>query len=526
MNMNNMLEMAVRQWPENLFLVREGVTYSEFMDMVRARAVTLMDNGIKPGDTVGVLSHNIPQFPLTLFAIWYVGAKCLMLDTNLTPFEYDNMADAAGCKFVCAESSFFYKTDKFKFIDITAKDGPVNPMLHPYNFQDNDVATLSFTSGSTGVPKIVPLTHYNLIECANSLEDMAEYFGSGDIMYGFLPLYHIFGFAIGILATVHFGAGIVLQPTINPKYILDDFKKFRPHVIPAVPRLWEMFRNKIMDNLKTQKKWSIVDFILRNRVRINDMGLGFFVRKVQEPILDVFGGRVRLLIAGGAATKPEVETFYENLGLAFIQGYGLTETVGPICISKPTNKRLPYSVGAPTSNNECEIRDKDENGVGVLWLRGHQVFNGYLNNDEVNATVFDEKGFFNTGDMMFMDKNGELHFAGRKKQVIVLDSGKNVYPDELEALFMEIEGVKNVAVFEHKVGDKTVAYGVFQVAPDMTIEKLATEIANANKKVASYKWVTHFAMTTEDLPMTSTQKVKHHIVRKNLIDGMYPDRKE
>jgi len=187
---------------------------------------------------------------------------------------------------------------------------------------------------------------------------------------------------------------------------------------------------------------------------------------------------------------------------------------------------LPYSVGAPTSNNECEIRDKDENGVGVLWVRGHQVFNGYLNNDEVNATVFDQDGWFNTGDMMYMDKNGELHFAGRKKQVIVLDSGKNVYPDELEALFMDIPGVKNVAVFEHKVGDKTVAYGVFSVDKDMTMDKLAKGIAEQNKKVASYKWVTHFAMTTEDLPMTSTQKIKHHLVRKNLIDGQYPDRKE
>jgi long-chain acyl-CoA synthetase len=125
-----------------------------------------------------------------------------------------------------------------------------------------------------------------------------------------------------------------------------------------------------------------------------------------------------------------------------------------------------------------------------------------------------------------MDKNGELHFAGRKKQVIVLDSGKNVYPDELEGLFMEIDGVKNVAVFEHKVGDKTVAYGVFQVEPGMTIEKLSAEVAQANKKVASYKWVTHFAMTTDDLPMTSTQKVKHHLVRQNLIDGKYPERKE
>ena len=110
------------------------------------------------------------------------------------------------------------------------------------------------------------------------------------------------------------------------------------------------------------------------------MGLDFVVRKVQEPLLSIFGGRAKLLIAGGAATKPEVENFYESLGMAFIQGYGLTETVGPICISKPTPKRLAYSIGATTTNNEFQIRDKDENGVGTFWLRGHQVFNGYLNN--------------------------------------------------------------------------------------------------------------------------------------------------
>ena len=149
-----------------------------------------------------------------------------------------------------------------------------------------------------------------------------------------------------------------------------------------------------------------------------------------------------------------------------------------------------------------------------------------MNNEDANKDAFDERGFFNTGDMVSMDKNGELHFAGRKKQVIVLDSGKNVYPDELEGLFITIPGVKNVAVFEHKIKDKTVAYGVFSVENNMTIDKLAAAIAAANKKVASYKWVTHFAMTTDDLPMTSTQKVKHHIVRKNLIEGQYPIRKE
>ncbi|MCQ2574567.1 MAG: AMP-binding protein, partial [Alphaproteobacteria bacterium] len=520
------LERAVRQWPNVVFLVRENITYSQFIEKVRARATTLHKLGVKPGDVVGVLSHNLPEFPLTLFAIWYLGGIALLLDTNLTPYEYDNMTSIVNCKLVCAEKSFFYKAKKFKFFDITQADGDIDLDLRAYPSEATDIATMSFTSGSTGTPKVVPLTHFNLTETANALEDMCEYYNSGEIMYGLLPLYHVFGFATGILATVRYGGGLLLQPVINPKYILDDFKTYKPHVIPAVPRIWELFRNKIIDNMRQKGLWRVASFVLKNQKTLESMGLGYFVRKIQEPLLDVFGGRVKLLIAGGAATKPEVENFYISLGLGFIQGYGLTETVGPICISKPTSKRLAYSVGGPTSNNECEIRDKDENGIGVLWLRGHQVFNGYLNAPSINAECFDEKGFFNTGDLAYLDKNGEIHFAGRKKQVIVLDSGKNVYPDELEALFMEIPGVKNVAVFEHKVKNKTVTYAVFSVDKKMTIDTLADHVAEANKKVASYKWVTHFAMTTEDLPMTSTQKVKHHVVRQNLTDGKYPDRKE
>lgn len=526
MNMFQLLEKTTSTYPDNLFLVREGVSYTGFVDLVKKRAATLDAAGIKKGDVVGILAHNIPEFPITLFAVWYLGGKCLMLDTNLTPFEYTNMAELTDCKTVFAEKSFFFKTDKFKFIDITEKDGPINPELKPASVESTDIATLSFTSGSTGVPKIVPLTHFNLIECMNSLEDMHEWLNPGDVLYGFLPMYHVFGFAVEILATLHYGAGVLLQPTVNPKDIMDDFKKYRPQIIPAVPRLWEVFRNKIIDNIKAQKKWWMASFVLKHGKFLEKIGLGFLVRKVQEPVLAVFGGRARLLIAGGAATKPEVETFYECLGLTFIQGYGLTETVGPICISKPSKKRFPFSFGGPITNNECEIRDKNEDGIGVLWLRGHQVFGGYMDNPEVNAEVFDERGFFNTGDMVTMDKNGELHFAGRKKQVIVLDSGKNVYPEELEALYMKIHGVKNVAVFEHQLKNKTVAYAVFSVEDGVTLEDLAAGVVTANKKVASYKWVTHFAATTEDLPLTSTQKVKHHVVRQNVIDGQYSIRKE
>lgn len=526
MNLNQFLDNAVKKTPNSLFLTREKITYSGFQENVKKRAVSLRNIGVKSGDVVGILSHNIPEFPTTLFAVWYLGASCLLLDTNLTSFEYDNMADLTKCKLVCAEKSFFYETDKFKFYNITDTDIVDISNLFSADVVPTNIATLSFTSGSTGHPKIVPLTHFNIIHCANGIQDMAQWIKPGDTFYGFLPMYHVFGFAVEILAAIRFNANVLLQPNVNPTEILADFKEYRPQIIPAVPRLWEVFRNKIIDNIKSKRKWWLVSFVMKNQNFLKFIGLGGLVKKIQKPVLEVFGGRARLLIAGGAATKPEVETFYEQLGLTFIQGYGLTETVGPICISKPNKKRFPFSFGGPMGSNECEIRDKNEDGVGVLWVRGCQVFGGYVNNESANAEVFDERGFFNTGDLVTIDSNGELHFAGRKKQVIVLDSGKNVYPDELEAMFLILPGVKNVAVFEHKIKGKTLSYAVFQVEDGITIDVLSKQIMDANKKVASYKWVTHFAITNEDLPLTSTQKVKHHVIRQNLIDGKYPIRKE
>ena len=524
MNMYQLLEKNIERNPDTIFLVRENVTYRGFLDLMRARATTLHNAGVKAGDVVGLLSHNLPQFPITLFAIWYLGGTVLLLDTNLTSTEYDNMTKITGCKFVCAEKSFFFDTKNFEFFDIETVDEKTDEKLKAHKLKDSDIATLSFTSGSTGTPKVVPLTHFNLVSCSDNLEYLNQWLRPGEMFYGFLPLYHVFGFAVGFLAPLHFGMGILLQSTINPNAIMADFAQYRPQVIPAVPKLWEIFRNKIIEGIKAKKKWALVSFIMNNQKLLRAIGLGKLVDKVLNQIRSVFGGRARLLVAGGAATKPEVEKFYTQLGMAFVQGYGMTETVGPICCSRPLKKRVPYAFGAPMGDTEVQIRNKDENGIGMLWVRGNQIFGGYANNDAANAESFDKDGWFCTGDLVWMDKNGELHFAGRKKQVIVLDSGKNVYPDELEGLFIEIDGVKNVAVFEHEINGKTVAYGVFSVNDDMTMEKLASEIANKNKKVASYKWVTHFAMTNDDLPVTSTQKIKHHVVRQWLIDGKYTQR--
>ena len=521
MTMYDLLELNIKRNPKTLFLVREGITFEDLPPYIKARATTLKNEGIKAGDTVGLLSHNLPEFVYTLFAIWYLGGKVLLLDTNLTSIEYENMTKLTDCKFVVAEKSFFYKTKTFKFIDIEGKDKDADESLKPYKAKESDIATLSFTSGSTGTPKIVPLTHKNIVSCSESLESLNMFLKPGEMLYAFLPLYHVFGFAVGFLAPLHFGMGMLLQSTINPNAILQDFAKYSPQVIPAVPKLFEIFRKKIIDGVKAKKKWWLVSFIMKHQKGLRMVGLGKLVDKVLGQIKAVFGGRARCLVAGGAATKPEVEKFYTQLGMDFVQGYGMTEVVGPICCSKPVKKRVPFAFGAPLGANCCEIRNADENGIGMLWVKGDQVFGGYLNNEAANKECFDKNGFFCTGDLVSI---GEYHFAGRKKQVIVLDSGKNVYPDELEGLFIEIPGVRNVAVFEHEVKGKTVAYGVFSVDSDMTLEKLGAAIAEKNKKVASYKWVTHFAMTTDDLPVTSTQKVKHHVVRQYLIDGKYTEK--
>ncbi|MCL2629246.1 MAG: AMP-binding protein [Alphaproteobacteria bacterium] len=526
MNMYELLENTAKRFPNNVFLTREKITYPQFVDRVRARATSLSAAGVKNGDTVGLLAYNTMEWPLTLFAIWYLGGRVLLLDTNLTSFEYDNMARTTKCKIIIANKDFFYDSKEFKFYDIATKDGKADPKLKPFDSKPEDIATLSFTSGSTGVPKIVPLDHYNLVGTVESLESFSYAFNDSDIVYGFLPLYHVFGFAAAIFLTLKFGAQVLLQPTVDPKLIIADFKEFKPQIIPAVPRVFELFRGKILDELKRQKKLGLVSFVLKHNKFLTKIGLGFLVRKIQGKILEVFGGRARLLVAGGAATKPEVEDFYANLGLLFTQGYGLTETVGPICGSHPVPGRMPYSFGKPLKGNEAQMRSVNSEGIGTLWLRGANVFKGYLNNPEANKEVFDKDGWFNTGDLVSIDKNGEYRFRGRKKQVIVLDSGKNLYPDELEGMYITLPGVKNVAVFEHTVKDKTVAYAVFSVEEGVNLASLGAHIADANKKVASYKWVTHYAITTDELPLTSTKKVRHHVVREKLIAGDYPIKKE
>ena len=521
-NIYEMLHDVCSRNKDSIFFVRQNETYADLLKKVKQRAVLLAKRfKIKKGDTVAILSGNTPDFLRTYFAIASQGARVLMLDTGLQPTEHINMMKRTNCKLTLAQKHYFIEDAPSKMFDIENIDDTDENDFVMGQTEREDIAQLSFTSGSTGNPKVVGLTHENLL----SLSDGAQFYKSvilpGYTFYGFLPLYHIYGVVINIIVPVSLQGKLLLQPVLKPQEFIKDFKQYKPEVIPAVPRIWEVFYKKIVDSAKEKHAWTLMRTIVALRGILRGIGLGGLVDKVTKPVHDAFGGNTKVLVSAGATLKPSIRKFYESMGFVVGDCYGLTETTGPanfnFAFRRPDGSM--YYAG-PLPGNEIQIHNPDKNGVGEIWVRGNMVMPGYLENDTANAEAF-ESGWFKTGDIGCLDKFGRLQVKGRQKQVIVLDSGKNVYPDELEDLYLQNDEILNAAVFEYVIKDKVVPFAVFQVKPGTTVERVAFLIKKSNMAIAQYKWVKHFAITEEELPSTSAKKVKHFAVRDMLDQGAF-----
>lgn len=527
--MKNIYEMLYRVCVENsasTFFVRTSETYADLLSNVKKRAVLLAEKfGIKKGDTVAILSGNTPEFINSYFAITSQGAKALMLDTGLSSAEHLNMMRHTNCKLALAQKHYFIENGPEMF-DIESKDATDERDFIAADVGHNDLAMLSFTSGSTSNPKIVGLTHGNIVALGDAAKVYDPVIRPNDTIYGFLPLYHIYGVAVNIIAPVTLRCKLLLQPVLNPREFLADFKQYAPEIIPAVPRVLEGFYKNIVAAAKKQKKYMAMKIIIGMRGFLRMVGLGGIVKKVTGPIHDIFGGRAKLLISAGATLKPKVRQFFERLGMVVVDCYGLTETSGSGNVSfkfKTAGGTQTY-VGPPPGN-ETIIHNPDKDGIGEIWTRGNMVMSGYINNDDATAAAF-EDDWFKTGDLGKYDSQKRLVVKGRKKQVIVLDTGKNVYPDELEELYLMNDEILSAAVLERNIKGKVVAYGVFQVKPGTSLSKIGLLIKASNLTIAPYKWVHHFAITEDELPQTSTKKIKHFEIAAMLDRGEFPVRSE
>ncbi len=507
----------------------QRISFGDTIREVRKRAAFLQGKGFTKGDVVGILASNSPDWCVTFMAVTSSGAVALPLDTNLGRDQHESMLRAAGAKALFVSEQFRGEYGGIPVYDIDLRSHAADEILfRPVSASGEDIAALLFTSGTTGAPKIVSLTHSNLLHIAYVCTDLEEY-TERDVTLAILPLFHVYALESTFMAPLLTGSAIVMQNSLKGPDIMKSLADFPVTIFPAAPLMWELFFNAIAAKAKAQSnfKYRLFMFFATRAPIMRALGLGFLVRKVFAPVHEVFGRSHRFFISGGAPLKREYFNYYKNMGFNIMEGYGLSETTGPIAI--PYYKKSEAgSVGAPIAGNEVKIKNINEDGIGEIWLRGRAVMPGYYNNDAANRAVFDSEGFFNTGDLGRIDAKGAIRVTGRVKNVIVLDSGKKVYPEEIEFYFRQSELIAEIAVFDRAIDSRTAVYAVIvpRVKSKSSFTALKREVDRLNAGLPEYKRIRRFAVSMDELPKNSTRKLLYGEVKSLLDQGAFQEHED
>ena len=383
-----------------------------------------------------------------------------------------------------------------------------------------------FTSGTTSISKAVMLSHKNII---NNVMDIRSTFelDETDRMLSFLPLHHVFECTVGFLYPISIGCMIAYCDGV--KHMADNLKEYQITAIISVPAVFDIMYRKLIQGIAKKGKSETV----KKGIKITQLllKLGIDIRKkIFAEIHENLGGKIRLMVAGGAALDPATEKGFNELGFNIVQGYGLTET-SPVIAAELTKQRRLGSIGKKFPSVEVKIGEPNEEGIGELLAKGPTVMLGYYNNEEATKEAIEEDGWFHTGDLAKIDKDGYIYISGRKKNVIVLQNGKNIYPEEIEILINKIEGIKESIVYgKPDNGDLSIAvkvvYDKEQMKELYNIEQedkikefIWEEIKKINKTMPAYKYIRDLIVTEEELIKTTTLKVKRHEEIKKILNG-------
>jgi len=506
-------------------LFDNAISYVEGFRLARRRAAFIQSKGIRKGDVVALLGSNSAEWCITYMAITMCGAVVLGLDPNLPTREYRTMLRTVKAR------AGFVSAEHRKRLSVPEYDMALNASMgreerfRQQNLSPQDPASYSFTSGTTGKSKIVELSHKNIYMTAIS--------GSGylglteeDLFLCILPLFHAYALEANFIAPFNKGASFIFLRSLKGPDILKALKENRFTVFPAAPQLWELFMDAILQKARAASriKYGLLRFFLATQPAFAAVGLGFIPRKVFAPVRALFGPSMKYFISGGAPLKRRYFRYYQRMGLPIVEGYGLTETCGPICISHP-NKNKEGSVGPCMPGNEASIRNVNADGVGEIWLRGDFVMTGYYRNPKANKASFDDEGFFSTGDTGQKDRDGYLYITGRTKDTIVLDSGKNVYPAELEALCRKSPHIAEACVFGRtQAGREKVWAAIVPVRKDSSsFDRIRREITALNRSLPPYKSIAGFSLSFDPLPKNTTRKILAHEVKRLVETGMYQE---
>ena len=528
------------------------ITYNQFLGDINALGTKLINMGLS-GKKIAIISENRYEWCLAYMAIACGTGVVVPLDKQLPPNELETLIVRSGVEAIFYSEKYDEVMQDIKqrkitdlryyiSMDLEKRENGIysqkelvekgreliekgNRKFLEARINNDTMGFMIFTSGTTAMSKAVMLSHKNIV---TNLMDIATvlYVGEKDILLSFLPLHHTFECTVGFLYPISRGASIAYCEGI--RHIANNIKEYQITAMISVPALYENIYKRLMKNIEKKGKLQEVERMMKLTNMLSKVGMDF-KRIVFKEILDGLGGKLRLLVNGAAALSPEVEKGFNDLGITTVQGYGLTET-SPVISAGTDFEQEVGSVGKVFPNVKIKILNKDENGVGEIYVKGPTVMLGYYQNEEATKEVLD-KGWVNTGDLGYVDKKGFLFLCGRKKSVIVLKNGKNVFPEEIETVINKIDGVKESFVYgrpdeEDEIDLKICAKIVYdkEIVKDMYNAETEEEVKEAlweiikevNKTMPAYKYIKEITVTEEELIKTTTQKIKRHEEMKKI----------
>ena len=523
----------------------QPLTYGEFYKQMEALGTRLLDLGLKDKN-IAVIGDSCYEWIMTYFAVVCGVGVIVPLDKNLPREELNNLVKRSG-----AAAIVYTKKSEKSLQDIMAEPGTVEYFISIGDDQHTDkalslsklieegnrllksgirdymdaeiepdkMATLMFTSGTTGMAKGVMLSHKNIVANVYSMSKYVRIPKNG-IVLSILPIHHAYEFTCSICTTFYQGKTIAICEGI--KYIQKNMQESKANIVLGVPLVFEkMYKGMWKQAEKrgeAEKLRKAID-LSRKMKLYNNTAL---MKKLFKAVHHSFGDNIKLFIAGGAAIDPVVIEDFEAMGLPMIQGYGMSECAPIIAVNQDRYSKAA-SVGRPMPGTEVRIDNPDDNGIGEVVCKSDSVMIGYYENPEATAEVL-EDGWLHTGDLGYMDEDGFLYLTGRKKTVIVTKGGKNIFPEEVEAILMESEFIQEVVVYgqvDEKVGNVIVSaaiypnMGVLEEAKgkmsDEEIYDFFTEIVDAaNKRMPSYKAVKRVSIRDKEFEKTTTGKIKRY----------------
>jgi len=549
-----MFSISVKRFPHNRCLFtfypqEETFDYTQVESIVLGLAGYLANHGVKKGDKIVLTGKNSPEWALAFLGSLYAGAVIVPLDNSFHTEDIEKFTGFVDAKWLFADKERVDSIDeagKFALTRICLEPTDNHPFLLDCQEKpaqgiqkatEHDLAAILFTSGTTGTPKGVMLSHANLVsDCYIAQSQLAVY--PTDVFYAILPIHHAYTMQSVFIETIGSGAACLFGKKLVISQVLKDLQDGNVTMFLGVPMLFNKMITALMQGIR--KKGIIVYGVVRLMMSV----AGFIKKRFHKnigkrwfrPLLSKLSLQTnRLCICGGGPLPASTYRYFNELGIDFVQGYGLTEA-SPMTHLTPPEHFIVSSVGRSFPGEEVKIADPDEDGNGIICIKGPNVMQGYYHNEEATKEVLSEDGWLNTGDVGHEDENKYLYLTGRAKNIIVTEGGKNVFPEEIEDYFQLYDEIETLCVMGYLIDKKMKTEGIriliyptpkytesvkkthagnYQAVIQKRMEEIVGEV---NKELQGYKKISRVTVVDRPLPLTSTKKVKRFLVAQEYKD--------